>query len=209
MTEKEKGHDWFCQRVVPVKTNCEERVMMTNNHIYDRIVGNLCTDADWRHRLQGMAVEYINLDQWTAQKSRFVVRDSTGREYAVALPRPQRITDGDILEVDTERQRVVVFRVSLSEVMEVDLAGLMGSGAQHMVQMAVELGHAIGNQHWPAVVKGMQVYVPLTVDKTVMRSVMETHHLEGLTYTFRPGQAVIPYLAPHEVRRLFGGADNA
>jgi urease accessory protein len=53
----------------------------------------------------------------------------------------------------------------------------------------------------------MQVYVPLTVDKTVMRSVMETHHLEGLTYTFRPGQAVIPYLAPHEVRRLFGGTE--
>jgi urease accessory protein len=66
----------------------------------------------------------------------------------------------------------------------------------------------LGNQHWPAVVKGLTVYVPLTVDKTVMRSVMETHHLEGLTVVFRPGQAVIPYLAPHEVRRLFGGAEQ-
>jgi urease accessory protein len=180
---------------------------MNHYTLYDRILGNLHTDPDWARRLQGMAVEYIDLDQWTAQKSRFVVRDTTGREYAVSLPRPGRIADGDILEFTPDSRRAVVFRVALSEVMEVDLASLIGTGAPNMVRTAVELGHALGNQHWPAVVKGMQVYVPLTVDKTVMRSVMETHHLEGLTYTFRPGQAIIPYLAPHEVRRLFGGAE--
>jgi urease accessory protein len=180
---------------------------MTNYTIYDRILGNLHTDPDWAHRLQGIALEYIDLDQWTAQKSRFVVHDTTGREFAVSLPRPQRIADGDILEFNPDSRRAVVFRVALSQVMEVDLAALIGSGAPNLVRTAVELGHALGNQHWPAVVKGMQVYVPLTVDKTVMRSVMETHHLEGLTYTFRPGQAVIPYLAPHEVRRLFGGTE--
>ena len=69
-------------------------------------------------------------------------------------------------------------------------------------------GHAIGNQHWPAVVKGTKVYVPLTVDKKVMLSVMETHHIEDITYRFIEGTEVIPYLAPHEVRRLFGGAGH-
>ena len=72
----------------------------------------------------------------------------------------------------------------------------------------VELGHALGNQHWPAVVKGTKVYVPLTVDKKVMLSVMETHNIEGITYEFQPGTDIIPYLAPHEIRRLFGGASH-
>ena len=52
------------------------------------------------------------------------------------------------------------------------------------------------------------VYVPLTVDRKVMASVMNTHRFEGIRYEFVPGREVIPYLAPHESRRLFGGAEG-
>ncbi|MCD8340306.1 MAG: hypothetical protein LUC43_08965, partial [Burkholderiales bacterium] len=58
------------------------------------------------------------------------------------------------------------------------------------------------------VVKGTKIYIPLTVDKKVMLSVLETHHIEGITYEFQNGTEVIPYLAPHEIRRLFGGASQ-
>ena len=30
---------------------------------------------------------------------------------------------------------------------------------------------------------------------------------QGIRYEFVPAREVIPYLAPHEARRLFGGAD--
>jgi urease accessory protein len=76
-----------------------------------------------------------------------------------------------------------------------------------LAQTCIELGHALGNQHWPAVVKEGKVYVPLTVDKKVMSSVMKTHAFSGLSYGFQPGTEVIRYLAPHESRRLFGGAN--
>ncbi|MDE5612816.1 MAG: urease accessory protein UreE, partial [Odoribacter sp.] len=52
-------------------------------------------------------------------------------------------------------------------------------------------------------------YVPLTVDKKVMQSVMDTHHFEDISYEFQPGQEIIPFLAPHEIRKLFGGASQA
>lgn len=176
--------------------------------IYTTILGNIHKDVSWIGKLQGVTVEYLDLDQWTAQKSRFVVRSTTGREYAVALNRHAGVSDGDVIEYSPEKNLAVIIRVALNPVMVIDLSALAGSGVQQLIRTAVELGHAIGNQHWPAVVKDMQVYVPLTVDRTVMRSVMETHHLEGLTYEFHPGQAVIPYLAPHEVRRLFGGTEQ-
>lgn len=41
-----------------------------------------------------------------------------------------------------------------------------------------------------------------------MLSVMETHHIEDISFRFVQGTEVIPYLAPHEVRRLFGGAGH-
>jgi len=55
---------------------------------------------------------------------------------------------------------------------------------------AMELGHAIGNQHWPAVVKDNCVFVPLAVDKQVMLAVMQTHGLPGVEYAFGPGAEV-------------------
>jgi urease accessory protein len=50
--------------------------------------------------------------------------------------------------------------------------------------------------------------VPLTVDRKVMASVMKTHRFEGIRYEFVPGGEIVPYLAPHESRRLFGGAEG-
>ena len=52
--------------------------------------------------------------------------------------------------------------------------------------------------------KKNKVYIPLTVDKKVMKSVLDTHHFEGISYEFQQGDKIIPYLHPHEVRRLFG-----
>ena len=171
--------------------------------IYTRIIGNL-SSPDWQERVADCDVEYVELDQWTAQKSRFVASGDRDNKYAVALERHSQIADGDIIDYDPQQRRLVVIRIRLNEVMVIDLGGLAQQSAETIIHIAVELGHAIGNQHWPAVVKGTQMYVPLTVDRKVMDSVMRTHHIENISYEFRPGDQVIPYLAPHEIRRLFG-----
>ena len=93
--------------------------------------------------------------------------------------------------------------------MVVELSGLQRRTARARVRVRrSSSGHAIGNQHWPAVVKGTRMYVPLTVDRKVMDSVMRTHAFPGIRHEFVPGTEVIAYLAPHESRRLFGGADS-
>lgn len=172
--------------------------------IYTEIIGNL-NDPDWMEIIHDADIEYVDLDQWTAQKSRFVVEGDRGSEYAVALKRHSQLLDGDIIEYLPREHRVVAIRIRLSDVLVADLSALAREKPDTIIHIAVELGHAIGNQHWPAVVKGTKVYVPLTVDRKVMDSVMRTHHIEGVTWSFQPGQEVIPYLAPHEIRRLFGG----
>ncbi len=131
-----------------------------------------------------------------------------GHEYPIALARGSRVTDGDIVFFDPEHNNEAILRLDLSNVLIIDLEGIENKSPLEIIRISVELGHAIGNQHWPAVVKGTKVYVPLTVDKKVMLSVMETHHIEVITFDFQPGTDVIPYLAPHEIRRLFGGASH-
>lgn len=173
--------------------------------IYKEIIGNIHAPG-WAETLMGMEKTVLLLDQWTAQKSRFVATDANGQEYAIALKRNEKVADGDILDYQPHVGKVVVVRIELSPVLVIDLLKLASREWQDIMRICIELGHAIGNQHWPAVVKGTKVFVPLTVDKKVMQSVMDTHHLEGIEYRFHPGAEVIPYLAPHEIRRLFGGA---
>ena len=175
--------------------------------IYQEIIGNLHS-PEWAARAKEARTEYLDLDQWTAQKSRFVARSDRSNEYAVALRRHTQIADGDILEYAPGEGRIVAVRIRLSDVLVADLSALAAESPERMIRTAVEFGHAVGNQHWPAVVKGTTVYVPLTVDRKVMESVMKTHHIENIEYSFRPAEGVIPYLAPHEIRRLFGGASR-
>ena len=173
--------------------------------VFTQVLGN-AHDHEWQHKLEGVEVVSIFLDQWTAQKSRFLGKGDDGVEYPVALARHSQIADGDVVYFNPDENRAIVLRLALSPVLVIDMSRLAAKAPEDIIRISVELGHAIGNQHWPAVVKGTTVYVPLTVDKKVMMSVLETHHIEDITFNFHEGTDVIPFLAPHEVRRLFGGA---
>ena len=175
--------------------------------LIEKVLGNV-SDPEWAARLGKGTVEPLALDHWEAQKNRFRKKTAGGVEVAVSLDRGAFLRDGDVLLWDADAARGVVARISLRDVMIVDLGELATQDPEYAMRTCVELGHALGNQHWPALVKGTRVFVPLTVDHKVMASVMKTHRFEGIRYEFVPGDDIVPYLAPHESRRLFGGAEG-
>jgi urease accessory protein len=175
--------------------------------LVEAVLGN-AGDPEWAARLGAAAVDELALDHWEAQKNRFRKKTAAGVELAVSLDRGTFMRDGDVLLWDAKAARAVVARISLRDVMIIHLDGMAGGPPDIALRTCVELGHALGNQHWPALVKGSRVYVPLTVDRKVMSSVMNTHRFEGIRYEFVRGGEIVPYLAPHESRRLFGGAEG-
>jgi urease accessory protein len=175
--------------------------------LVEAVLGN-AGDPEWAARLSAAAVDELALDHWEAQKNRFRKKTAGGVELAVSLDRGAFMRDGDVLLWDAKAARAVVARISLRDVMIIHLDAMGQVAPEIVLRTCVELGHALGNQHWPALVKGDRVYVPLTVDRKVMSSVMNTHRFEGIRYEFVPGGEIVPYLAPHESRRLFGGAEG-
>lgn len=175
--------------------------------LIETVLGNV-GDSAWEARLSGADIDLIEIDQWEAQKSRFRKTTTKGAEVAVSIDRHTHIRDGDVLLWDALALSALVARIELRDVMIVHLDDLTSLAPEIAMRTCVELGHAMGNQHWPALVKGSLVYVPLTVDRKVMTSVMNTHRFEGIRYEFAPGREVVPYLAPHESRLLFGGAEG-
>ena len=148
--------------------------------VITEVIGNI-HQPEWAARVDDCHIETVFLDQWTAQKSRFLAKGDHGNEYPVALTRGSRIADGAIIAYDPEARRAAVLRLDLNNVLVIDLSKLSSLSPEDIIRVSVELGHAIGNQLWPAVVKGTKVYVPLTVDKKVMLSVMETHNIDNIT----------------------------
>jgi urease accessory protein len=171
------------------------------------VLGNI-GDREWAERLSAADTDLLEIDQWEAQKSRFRKATAKGVEIAVSIDRGTHLRDGDVLLWDAAARSALVARIELRDVMIVHLDDLTHLVPEEAMRTCVELGHAMGNQHWPALVKDNAVYVPLTVDRKVMASVMNTHRFERIRYEFVPGRDVIPYLAPHESRRLFGGAEG-
>ena len=175
--------------------------------IFTEIKGNIHA-PEWKYFIEGRPIEQIDIDQWTAQKCRFTVMSDRGNQYTIALKRHEQLRDGDILSYDPQSEEVVSIRIHFNEVMVAELTSVIIEPLEEIIRTAVELGHALGNQHWRVVVKGTKVYVPITVDREVMESVMRTHHLEGVVCQFRAGEEVASELEPHEVRHLFGGASH-
>ncbi|HEY6492282.1 MAG TPA: hypothetical protein VIZ43_03350 [Trebonia sp.] len=169
----------------------------------DAVLGS-SADGDWADRLRTARVDIVRIDQAEAQKSRLKKQSSAGTDIAVSLDRGVQLRDGDVLHWDEAARTAIVARVELGDVLVVDLSGLAARPVLEAMSECVALGHALGNQHWPAVVKGTRVYVPFAIAREVMTSVLKTHAFPGVTYSFAPGAEVAGRLTPGEARRLFG-----
>lgn len=160
--------------------------------------------SEWKDRLNSLHVDVLELSQWDAQKTRLRKTSRDGEEVIISLERDAFLRDGDVLLCD--ERRAIVCRINLCDVMVVHLEP--GGDPVTFMERCVRLGHALGNQHWPAVVSNGCVYVPLSVDRTVMDSVMRTHCFDGVRYDFIPGSDILSLLSPAQARRLFGGAEQ-
>ncbi len=164
-------------------------------------------DPVWSARARTARIDHLVLEQWEAPKNRLRKASEGGVELAISLPRSEHLHDGDVLYADDAQNVIVVARVALKEVLVVELEGLESLSPAEILRASFELGHGLGNQHWPAVIKGSTVYVPLSVDQKVMASVMRTHAFAHVSTRFAPGEEIAAKLDAREVRLLFAGAD--
>jgi urease accessory protein len=169
----------------------------------DAILGR-ATEDGWPERLRDAQVDVLRLGQAEAQKSRLRTCTEGGVEVAVSLDRGTQLSDGDVLLWDETRRTALVARIDLTDVLVIDLAALLSGPRDAALATCVKLGHALGNQHWTAVVNGTRVYVPLTVARAVMDSVIRTHDFKDVTFGFVHGSDIVRLLAPRETRLLFG-----
>jgi urease accessory protein UreE len=153
-------------------------------------LGNIHTDPDlltqvalWKREGK---LDEVTLEEREAHKSRLRVYTRNGRELGLVLPRGTVLAAGDVFALDGEDGGVLVHLALQEVIVLTPLADLSGP---ERLRWAVRLGHVLGNQHWPVAVVGEQILTPVTLDRTVMETVLKTHHLTehfSLHYERRP-----------------------
>lgn len=176
--------------------------------IVEHVLGNAHKEAKWQEKIAKATVDLLILDQWEAQKSRCRKNTQAGQDIGISLERHVLLRDGDILLFDETTNTAVMVKINLRDVMVIDLNALKANTEDEQIRISFELGHALGNQHWKAVIKDNKVYVPLTVSEKVMSSVMRTHQFSEQTYQFVKGESILALLSNSEARLLFGGAED-
>ncbi len=107
--------------------------------------------AEQLHHLQHhSAVDYIVLQREDTLRHRLRAHSQTNREYLIALPRTQHLSDGAVLVL--ESHRAVVVKMAEEHWLRL-LPGSLGD--------AVELGYFAGNLHWRVRFHGDELHVAL------------------------------------------------
>ncbi|GGZ95422.1 urease accessory protein UreE [Ignatzschineria ureiclastica] len=176
--------------------------------IIEKVLGNIKQDSTWQDRKKESQVDILRLDQHEAQKSRCRKHTEKGQDLGIALDRNVLLADGDVLFYDEITHTMIIVEISLRDVLVVDLSHLGTMPVDAQIRVSFELGHALGNQHWKAVLKENHVYVPLSVSKEVMASVMRTHGFDETAFKFVPGGEILPKMSRSEARLLFGGSEE-
>ena len=119
----------------------------------DRVLGSRLESAfsDEIHRLENSgAVDVVNIPIADLARRRLLATTRAGEELAIALPRHQKLFDGAVLLIDSER--AIVVRAATERWMRLE---------PRSIGDAVELGYQAGNLHWRVRFEGEALFVAL------------------------------------------------
>jgi urease accessory protein len=100
-----------------------------------------------------------------------------GTDVTIDLARGGYLADGAVLHDDGERMLVVARTPERALVVRLDPAATL----ERLVEQALLLGHAFGNQHVPIDVAGGEVRIPVTTSEQIARATVAALDLDGVS----------------------------
>lgn len=126
-----------------------------------------------------------------------------GTDLTIGLDRGEYLYEGSVLDDDGERVLVISRVPEPALVVRLDLR----LDAARLVEQAVAIGHAFGNQHAPVEVVGGEVRVPVLTTEAIARTTVESLGLEGAVIEFE--EVALGRLQPLSVSQSHSHGDTA
>jgi urease accessory protein len=156
------------------------------------VVGNKNKDANLIHIYQDMAskglVDIVQMSRMEAQRVRMRKSSNKGTDVAIMLPQNVQIKHGDVLLLNSERMivaEIIPERVAVIALTE-------NTPNDHVFEIAVKIGHTIGNLHRPIKLGHNKIFLPIQADSELdllvklFSSIKEHVSITSSTMVFEP-----------------------
>lgn len=130
-------------------------------------------------RENGLCFE-VTIEQSDRTKGRILAQTKSGQSVGIVKGRDWLLKDGDVLAVDSDCLVLVGIELQGAIALKFD------RDSNNSVAL-VQLGHVLGNSHWPITVQEQTIYIELAADASLIEStILETVQrlgIEGLKIT--------------------------
>jgi urease accessory protein len=156
------------------------------------VVGNIHNDNDLAqkyHQMTGKQLsEIIRISRSEAQRVRMRKTSDKGTDVAIMLPQSVHIKHGDVLLLDNDK--IIVVEIQPERVAVIAVKN--NTASEHLFEMAVKVGHTIGNLHRPIKLEDNKIILPIQAEseldllKKVLGSSKEHIDITSTTMVFEP-----------------------
>lgn len=156
------------------------------------IVGNIHNDYDLGQKYNEMTVrqlsEIIRISRNEAQRVRMRKTSDKGSDVAIMLPQSVHLRHGDVLLLNNDK--IIIVEIQAEKVAVIAVENNIAS--EHLFEMAVKVGHTIGNLHRPIKLEDNKIILPIQAESEldllnkVLGSIKEHIHITSTTMVFEP-----------------------
>ena len=156
------------------------------------VVGNIHNDYDLAHKYNQMTAkqlsEVIRISRSEAQRVRMRKTSNKGSDVAITLPQNVHIKNGDVLLLNNDK--IIIVEIQPEKVAVIVVKSNIAS--EHLFEMAVKIGHTIGNLHRPIKLEDNKIILPIQAEseldllKKVLGSIKDNIDITSTTMVFEP-----------------------
>jgi urease accessory protein len=156
------------------------------------VVGNIHNDYDLAQKYNQMTAkqlsEIIQISRSEAQRVRMRKTSNKGSDVAITLPQSVHIKHGDVLLSNNDN--IIIVEIQPEKVAVIAVKSNIAS--EHLFEMAVKVGHTIGNLHRPIKLEDNKIILPIQAEseldllKKVLGSIKDHIDITSTTMVFEP-----------------------
>jgi urease accessory protein len=142
-------------------------------------LGNIQNNLQLSEQLTSENCLEVHLDYSDRYKGRIHVHTDSGVAIGIIKSRDHPLQTGDLFQTDSEK--LVLIRLQEPELLVLDLATIKSDISP--VQL-VNLGHALGNHHYPIAIKNNKIYVQLITNKSALEKLIKNLNIPNLQINY-------------------------
>jgi urease accessory protein len=142
---------------------------MMNLITINSIIGNLKMDQGLKQKYEEASRrkihETIKISRIESQKTRMRKRSDKGTDIAINLPHGSHLRHGDVIMITQEK--MIIIEIEPENVAMLKIKHNIHEDADdnnHILKIAIRVGHTLGNLHRPIRVERNTVYFPIQTD---------------------------------------------